>query len=83
MKASVKELVKSNSGRKYLERERKKSGTDLLQPDNPKFKRVYGAKIERDRKTREFQEQQSRDGRVYLKEKKEFRERKVGERLSR
>jgi len=83
MKASVKELVKSDSGRKYLEKERKEAGTDLLQPTDQKFKRVYGAKIERDKKTREYQEQQSRDGRIYLKEKREYRERKVGERLSR
>jgi len=48
-------LMKTGSGRKYLKNLRKLREIDLLQPDNPKFDKVYGQKTRRDARIRDKQ----------------------------
>ena len=71
-KGGVKELQASVSGRKYLAKLQKKHELDLLQPGDPKFDKVYGAKVRRDAKMHERQQKLSRDEWGQLEQKKAY-----------
>jgi len=43
--APVKELIKTQSGRQYLDKMRERYRFDLLQPKDPLFNKVYGNQI--------------------------------------
>ena len=68
--SGVKELKKSKSGNAYLEKLQKKYHTDLLQPGDPMFEKVYGDKIERDKKIKKQQEATCNEEKLIAAEKK-------------
>ena len=72
----ARELLKSADGRKYLAKIQERYTDDILQPDNPRFKKVYGAKIEKNRKIKEQQTEQSKALWQENKERREFEQRK-------
>lgn len=71
-KYGVKKLLESASGREYLAAVRKQHEIDLLQPSDPRFKKVYGAKIEADQKLRQRNETISKDMWAERKARKEW-----------
>jgi len=68
----VDKLLKSQSGREYLGKLQKKYELDILQPSDPRFKKVYGKKLERQRKQKEKNEQIAKDMWQERKEIKEY-----------
>lgn len=46
-KGGVQELLKSASGREYLNKLRERHKKDLLQPSDPMFKKVYGNTVKK------------------------------------
>jgi len=65
----AKELQKSPSGRRYLDKLRKKYELDVLQPSDPKFYKVYGKDIKRREENQSKQETEAQDMRASFREK--------------
>ena len=72
----AKELLKSGDGRKYLAKIQERYTDDILQPNNPRFKRVWGAKLERNHSIRVKQEDEAKSLWQENKERREFEQRK-------
>ena len=68
----VNQLIKTAEGRKYLAKLQKKYEMDIIQPSDPRFKKVYGSAIKQRQKTKELQERKSRDEWSELQEKKAY-----------
>ena len=70
------ELIKSADGRKYLGKLQERYKDDILQPDNPRFKKVWGEKLEKNHSIRVKQEEEA--GAMWQKNKelREFEQRK-------
>ena len=67
-KGGVKELIKSESGRRYLAKLQKKHAKDLLQPGQPGFKETWGNQV----KATERMHKKQRDIASEEWERKEF-----------
>ncbi|MEB3215560.1 MAG: hypothetical protein VKN72_04755 [Nostocales cyanobacterium 94392] len=66
----VDKISKSYTGRKYLANLQKKYENDILQPNNPKFNKVYGKRIEEQKKLKEKNETIANDMWLEAKEKR-------------
>ena len=72
MPLSVKDLVKSSDGRRHLAKLQKRYEIDLLQPSNPKFKQVYGDRINASKQKLESQKKHSQELWAEKKKRLEF-----------
>lgn len=71
----VKELVKTAEGRRYLSKLQKKHELDILQPNDPRFNKVYGDQIKKRQEVRIQQEQKAKDEWQESQERKKFEKR--------
>lgn len=68
----VKELQRSESGRRYLGKLQKKYSKDILQPGQPGFRKAWGAKVDSDARNSQRQKDESKE--IY--ERKAFDDRR-------
>ena len=71
-KGGVKELLRSHDGRAYLDKLQKRHWKDLVQPSDPLFQKIYGAKLKANERVAQKNKRRADDEWAELKEKKEY-----------